>query len=99
MKKKSTPLVDEHLESLAGLKEAVTDDFFYSRLRARMEDRASGVQRFVLKPVWTIAVLCVLLLMNGFMLFEQRKIKQIPSASASIESFANAYDQNVTVVY
>lgn len=36
MKPKFTPLVDEHLQSLLGMREEETDNFFYTRLKGRM---------------------------------------------------------------
>ena len=41
MENKSTPLVDEHLQSMQGMKELGADDFFYTRLKARMEREKS----------------------------------------------------------
>ena len=37
-----TFLVDEHLEAMRNMKEAGTDDFFYTRLKAKMEGPETG---------------------------------------------------------
>jgi hypothetical protein len=100
MKNKETGLLDEHLQSLAGITEAHTDDFFYTRLKARMEaageTNISG-KGLVIKPVWAIATLLFLLALNGFMLMQQSKLKTNGSGTAStIEQFAKSYDQTIS---
>lgn len=104
MKNKTTPLVDEYLQSLAGMKEVQTDDFFYTRLRARMENRQSGpAQRewaFRLKPIWVIGGLVVLLVMNGVMLLQSGKKEQsTASSSTPIQKFAASFDQTIAFSY
>lgn len=105
MKNKSTPLVDEHLQALQSLQETGTDDFFYTRLRARMENKESakespGQWSFPLKPVWVIGVMTGLLLINGYMLLSEYKTKHSKTAAGnSVEQFARAYDQTITSTY
>ena len=95
----NTPLVDDHLLSLRGMQEAGTDDFFYTRLRARMERKEPATAwRFPLKPVWVVGTLVLLLAINGFMLSQQFRSKQ-PSANAqspSLQNFAQSYDQSLS---
>ena len=99
MNKNNTPLVDEHLKSLEGMKEAVTDEFFYTRLRARMEsgnDKFQQSKSFVLKPAWTIATLLVLLVMNGYMLSKGSSAKHDQNNTTStVMQFAQSYDQTI----
>lgn len=109
MHKTSTPLVDEHLQSLTGMQEAETDAFFYTRLKARMDTRhevsADKVQQggwsFRLKPVWVIGGLALLLVMNGFMLLEQSGKNESGKTSSStpLQSFAESFDQTITYSY
>lgn len=101
MKKKSTPLVDGHLQSLIGMQEAATDHFFYTRLKASME-KAHSQQgwSFPLKPVWIVGTLVLLLAVNGFMLTQQFKTKKtISVSSSSLQSFAASYDQTISSSY
>ena len=102
MKKFSTPLVEEHLQSLLGMQEAGTDDFFYTRLKGRMQ----GAQPrqgwgFPLKPVWVVSTLILLLAVNGFMLSQQIKTKKDATAtsSPSLKNFAESYDQTISSSY
>jgi len=96
MKQKATPLLDEHLLAVDKMKEAGTDDFFYTRLRARMEKTPPLL--FPLKPAWVIATLSLLLLLNGFVLNRTIR-KQQAGTGYNVESFAKAYDQTVSSNY
>jgi hypothetical protein len=102
MKKFSTPLVDEHLQSFQGMKETGTDDFFYTRLKERMEkDKPQQGWSFPLKPVWIVGTLALLLAVNGFILSQQFKTKQKKStaSSSSLQNFAESYDQAISSSY
>ncbi|SRR5258705_5890664 len=101
MKKKSTALVDEHLQSLQGMQEAGTDDFFYTRLKARIEkDKAQQGWSFPLKPAWVVGSLVLLLAVNGFMLSQKFKpSKTQKTSSSTLQSFAESYDQTITSSY
>lgn len=107
---KRTPLVDEHLLAMQSMEEIGTDDFFYTRLKARMLAHREGGQRehsqqgwsFPLKPVWIVSTLVLLLVVNGFMLSQQFKSKETRSASATtspIQNFASSYDQTISSSY
>lgn len=109
MKNKSTPLVDEHLQSIQGIQEVGTDDFFYTRLKAKMLARQTGGEKeqsvrgwtFPLKPVWVLGTLALLLAVNGFMLVNQSKTKETKStiSSSSLQNFAESYDQSISSSY
>lgn len=102
MKKKSTPLVDEHLQSFMGMQEAITDDFFYTRLKARMQkEKSQPGWNFPLKPVWILSTLVFLLAVNSFILSQQFKTKATTStvSATSLQSFAESYDQTISSSY
>ena len=109
MEKKSTPLLDQHLQSMQGMQEAGTDEFFYTRLKARMLARQSGGEKensqpgwsFPLKPVWMAGALALLLAINGFMLSQQLRTKEKKStvSSFSLQNFAESYDQAISSSY
>jgi hypothetical protein len=109
MERKSTPLVDEHLQSMQGMGEVGTDEFFYTRLKARMLARQSGGEKensqqgwsFPLKPVWVVGTLSLLLAVNGFMLSQQFKTKETKTTAStpSLQSFAESYDQTISSSY
>lgn len=101
MKNKATPLLDEHLQSLEGMRETETDAFFYTRLRARMEKNGTAKGwNLPLRPVWVIGALLLLLGANGYMLSQQAGPKNASAANAAtIQSFAESYDQSITSTY
>ena len=95
MKNKSTLLVDEHLQGLHGMQQTGTDDFFYTRLKARMEKNLEGNGwNFPLRPVWVVSAMVLLLTVNIFMLSQKNKPAEITiSNTNSLQSFAQSYDQ------
>ncbi|MFZ4771024.1 MAG: hypothetical protein ACOYLO_12655 [Ferruginibacter sp.] len=101
MKKLDTPLVEEHLQSLQGIKETGTDDFFYTRLKARMESALEEEGwSFPLKPVWVIGSMTLLLAINIFMLSQEFKSNNNNKPnSATVQSFAEQYDQTISTSY
>lgn len=101
MEKKSTSLVDDHLESIAGLQEAKTDDFFYTRLKARMDrELLQNGWNFPLKPVWILGTLSLLFAINIFMVSQQFKTKvTAPATNTALQSFAESYDQAIASSY
>jgi hypothetical protein len=104
MKQQPTPLVDEYLESIKGMQQVQTDDFFYSRLEAKMSNRQTGQynsfqpkSKLFLKPAWAIAVLVLLLGVNGYMLSKQlRSSTQTETSASSLQEFAQSYDQTIS---
>lgn len=94
--------MDEHLLSLAGMQEATTDDFFYTRLKARMEKTSPQREwALPLKPIWVIGGLTLLLTINGFILSQQSTGKKntVAGNTSSLQSFAESYDQTITSSY
>ncbi|MFZ1264660.1 MAG: hypothetical protein WAT34_14205 [Chitinophagaceae bacterium] len=99
MEKNSTPLVDEHLQSIQGMQEAGTDDFFYTRLRARIDkERLEQGWSLPLKPVWVLSTLVLLLALNGITLLQQAKTKATNAgvSTSSLQNFAESYDQSIS---
>lgn len=99
MKKNFTPLVDEHLQSFQGMQEAGTDDFFYTRLKARIEkERSEQGWSLPLKPVWILSTLVLLLVLNGITLLQQSKTKttNTGASTSSLQNFAESYDQSIS---
>jgi len=101
MNKNSTPLVDDHLQGFVGMQEATTDDFFYTRLKGRMQGGSRQAWSLPLKPIWVIGTLTLLLVVNGFMLSQQFKSGKINTTASSpaLQNFAESYDQTITSSY
>ena len=98
MKRENNSLVDEHLLSLTGLKETEADAFFYTRLKGRMEREHSLADwNFPLKPIWVIATMGFLLVINVFMFTAKNKTTKTQTEDVtSIKSFAASYDQSIS---
>ncbi len=98
MNKKNNSLVDEHLLSINEIKETETDEFFYTRLKARMEREHSEADwNFPLKPTWVIATMSFLLVINVLMFTAKNKTTKTQSEdTSSIKSFASSYDQSIS---
>lgn len=103
--------VSSIMESLGGMQPAAAPDFFYTRLRAKMEQPVEEKKTiFILRPAFITATLAVLLIANVISLLQTGKLpnsaieaKQeqnfVQSKPATIESFAVAYDMNSGSVY
>jgi hypothetical protein len=93
-----TPLVDEYLQSLQGMETPRSDDFFYVRLKARMEKNVKQEGLRIYRPALLIGVLLLLLCVNMFMLVRQRS-SQIEAPGSSIQQVAEAYNLGSTSNY
>ena len=97
---------DRILNSLNGLKKAEAPDFFYTRLRGRMQHEMEPAKRpfFWPRPVWVTSALVLLLVVNvfSFMQLNRPSGKSNPQSTAkpaTLESFADAYNMNTSTVY
>jgi len=100
MKNTSTALLEDHLQLLDNMQEIGTDDFFYTRLKARMEARNAGEEwGFMLRPTMAIAALSLLLVLNGFLLFQFSSTEKSKAEGYSIQRFAADYNQSINSIY
>ena len=72
--------VEETLNSLDGIQRATPQPWLFSRVKARLireeaEERTvwGTIGSFLSKPVVAIAGLCLILILNGFLLFNQNQ--------------------------
>lgn len=93
-------MLEGHLQLLDNMQEVGTDEFFYSRLRARIEARnAGGEWGFMVRPAMAIAALSLLLVLNGFLLFQYNKTNNKQDNAYSIQRFATDYNQTIQSIY
>ena len=94
----NTNLADQYLESLSGMQEAETPPFFYTRLKARMENESkTRGWNFSLKPVWLVTMLTIFLLLNSFLLIEfLHQDNGSFSQNTSLQNFASNYGLSVS---
>ena len=96
--------VESIMGSLGGMQRAAAPNFFYTRLRAKMQPAEEKRAFFMLRPAFITAALAVLLVANIVSLLQTKQTpKTEPTATyskpATIESFATAYDMNSGSVY
>jgi hypothetical protein len=96
-----TPLAEEYLNSVQQIKEAETDPFFYTRLKARMEKQhSSSGWNFPLKPVWLVSMLILFLFVNTvFLVTQVKQTKETAGQSTSLQNFASGYDLSVSTSF
>jgi len=100
MNRNANSLLEEHLQVLDEMQEVGTDHFFYTRLRARMEAKNVGeVWSFRLRPSLAIPALSILLVLNGFLLFQSTQHKNKRDSAYSIQRFASDYNQSIETIY
>jgi hypothetical protein len=85
--------LEDHLELLGGMKEIGTDDFFYTRLKARMEERNQQKNwNLPLNPAFLIGILFAFLVINSILLMQVQEERE-PDLKTSMYDFARSYDQ------
>lgn len=95
------------MESLGGIQSAVAPDYFYTRLKGKMQPAEEKKKFFILRPAFITATLSLLLIINIVSLLKTDKASEHNANSnaaynnkpATIESFANAYNMNAGSVY
>ena len=92
---------DEILSSLDNIQKAVAPDFFYTRLRARMEKESEvpATRSWILRPVYTFAALVIVLLVNAFVLFKENGANQTTTTVDPMQSIAAEYNLNDNSLY
>ena len=97
--------VESIMESLGGIQPALAPDFFYTRLKGKMQPVENKKTFFLLRPAFITATLAVLLIANVISLLQiDNKIPKqdagaVSGKPATIESFASAYNMNTESVY
>lgn len=92
---------EEILSSLDKIQKAVAPDFFYTRLKARMEKESEvpAARPWVLRPVYTFAALVIILLINAFVLFKENSTNQTTTTVDPMQSIAAEYNLNDNSLY
>ena len=97
--------VESIMESLGGIQPAVAPDFFYTRLKGKIQPVEDKKIFFLLRPAFITTALAVLLFANVFSLLQtgnkipKQSATAVSGKPATIESFASAYNINTESVY
>ena len=101
----STERTERVMGSLDGMQKVTAPDFFYTRLKGRMQREPEPGKKtsFLLRPAFITAVLSIFLIVNVLSLVEIGKTSKqnvvTQPGNATIESFATAYNMNTESVY
>lgn len=92
--------IDEVLGSLDNVQRATAPDFFYTRLKARMEKELVAEPRklWALRPVYILGVLLVVLAVNAAIIFKGSS-ETAPSDTETMQSIASEYRINSNLTY
>jgi hypothetical protein len=90
--------IESIMESLGGMQTAVAPDFFYTRLKGKMQPQEKKAF-FMLRPAFITAALSLFFIVNVFSLLSMKKLPEQHfslqnNKPATIESFAKAYNLN-----
>jgi hypothetical protein len=94
-KKISTPLTDSYLQSIEGMQPAELPPFFYTRLKAKMEQAVAGRPSLMARPALAIALLGLVLALNTAALIQQRSAKPakaVGNSNTPFDSFASEFN-------
>ena len=96
MKDERNIIIDSILESADGAARATAPNFFYTRLRARMErELQEPIRRsWFLRPVFALIILSLLLSVNSYLVFnrsQQQSAQSLPAENEYMQSLAMEY--------
>lgn len=101
MKKQAHNKTDEILNSLDGIKKMQAPDFFYTRLKAKMDTSPPARQsNKTLRPVYVIAFLALLIAFNLVSLIKQNNEQNNGvNADENSQTIASAYNLDDNLSY
>ncbi len=98
MEKENQKRPDELLKSIEAIQRAPAPDFFYTRLKARMEKQEHSARSgsVILRPAFIISGLVLLVLFNVMMFFKYNDSNPVISNkdNDSLQTIATAYHIN-----
>ena len=101
MKQSKQERIEQILNAWDGAKKAEAPSFFFTRLKARMEkESAQPVKSWLLKPVFVVATLIVVIIINAFIYLQLNNNSTITSSDdeSSIQSIAAEYNLSDNVL-
>lgn len=96
--------IERTLASLDGVERAQPDDFFFTRLRARMQrmEPADGWERFIglmTRPAIAITAIALILGLNGTLAFMNWKPQERTEQAVLQQAFADEYALGINTFY
>lgn len=88
--------VEEALNSLDGIQPASVQPFFYTRLKARLEQTKGvweNISSFISRPAMMLATVCLVIVLNLAVLYKNHASSaRVSSADQFEQTLDNAYD-------
>lgn len=99
--------IEDILNGFDGAQRAAAPDFFYTRLKARMEKGvpAASARSWVLRPVYAMSALFIVLLLNTFVLLRNNRTAGATGTETAatdaemMQSIASEYSINSNITY
>lgn len=96
--------IEEMLNSLDDIQRAKPQPYFYTRLKARLgrdQKEWGGIAGFISRPVYALAMICVVLLMNTWIVVRESNIdtKKGSSLQATTDQLPDEYNVAVNSFY
>lgn len=95
MEEKSGKKIDEVMQSLNRVEKASPSPFFFTRLEARMEREKSSwekISSFVAKPVVAFACICLVIMINAWVIFSSHNSQNSTDQQASELATTDEYN-------
>ena len=93
--------IEQTLQSLDGAKRAQANPFLFTRIKARMNKKANGWEEgifsFVSRPVIAVAILLLVMAVNGWALWGSDSGDTIGDTPNSFSELANEYNTVASV--
>ena len=103
MNKQKNRNIEDILNSLDGSQRASAPDFFYTRLKARMEKglNKDGQRSWVLRPVYALAGFALLLIVNAVVILQKDNVNTESNNmdTVSAQTIAAEYVLNDNSIY
>ena len=95
--------IEAVLGSMDGAGRATPDEFFYTRLQARLQQEKPGMLErltaFIARPSVAITGIALILLINGVAMVKQWYTTPVKVEQASLQAFADEYNLSVVTIY
>jgi hypothetical protein len=95
--------LENALNSLDGIQRAEPQPYFFTRLKARIAAREkewSGIAGFIGRPVFALAMICIVLFVNTWILFDNNQESNLQNNTSQVDTeLPDEYNLAVTTFY
>jgi flagellar biosynthesis/type III secretory pathway M-ring protein FliF/YscJ len=92
--------IERTLQSIDGVKRAEANPFLYTRIQARMNKKSTGwegIFSFVSKPAIAIAIVAIVMAVNGWALWGSNTTEETITESSNASELATEYNSVASV--